>query len=224
MSAALALVEVSAADPFGPVRVLNRMSAAGFALELDGRALVASPADKLSAAQRDFIRAHKVALVALLEDAETLHHALVVAGPAGLAWQAGTPADWDNTRLLAAGEVLYSDGRMVSAHGRRFAAESAPVGPDIPPDISAAPLAESQGTTTTCTDKTPDMPSDNPAPDPVDAKPTHAAPPICLPADYRPYRLLTRCDKPSPIYGPDGGDPVGCGNCGARWATEEVAP
>lgn len=85
MSAALALVEVSAADPFGPVRVLNRMSAAGFALELDGRALVASPADKLSAAQRDFIRAHKAALVSLLEDAEDLHRALVDAGPGPLA-------------------------------------------------------------------------------------------------------------------------------------------
>ena len=160
MSAALALVEVSAADPFGPVRVLNRMSAAGFAMELDGRALVASPADTLSAAQRDFIRAHKVALVDLLEDAETLHRALVDAGAAGLGWQAGTPADWDSTRLLAAGEVLYSDGRMVSAHGRRFAAESAPVGPDILPDISAAPPTESQGTTTTYTGKMADIPND----------------------------------------------------------------
>lgn len=55
-----------------------------------------------------------------------------------------------------------------------------------------------------------------PPPDPH-AKPTKAAPTICLPADYHPYRLLTRCDKPSPIYGPDGGDPVGCSHCGARW-------
>ena len=136
MSAALALVEVSAADPFGPVRVLNRMSAAGFALELDGRALVASPADKLSAAQRDFIRAHKVALVALLEDAEALHRALVQAGPVGLDWREGTPADWDDTRLLVAGEVLYGDGRMVNVHGHRYAIEHTPaieVGPEYPP-------------------------------------------------------------------------------------------
>ena len=163
MSAALALVEVSAADPFGPVRVLNRMSAAGFALELDGRALVASPADKLSAAQRDFIRAHKAALVDLLEDAEALHHALVVAGPAGLAWQAGTPADWSDDRLLASGEVLYGDRRMVSRHGRRFAAESAPVGPDIQQDTASAPPAEIQGTAATCAGKTPDTPPDDPA-------------------------------------------------------------
>ncbi len=171
MSAALALVE-SVADPFGPVRALNRMAGAGFALLVRDNRLVISPFSRLSEQQRAYLHAHKAALVSLLEDAETLHHALVVAGPAGLAWQAGTPADWDNTRLLAAGEVLYSDGRMVSAHGRRFAAESAPVGPDIPPDISAAPLAESQGTTTTCTDKTPDMPSDNPAPpaDPLAAR------------------------------------------------------
>ena len=112
----------------------------------------------MSAAQRDFIRAHKAALVSLLEDAEALRRALVDAGPAGLAWQAGTPADWDNTRLLAAGEVLYGDRRMVGVHGRRFAAESAPPGPDILPDTASAPLAENQGTTATCPDKRPDIP------------------------------------------------------------------
>lgn len=157
MSAVAALVEVAAADPFGPVRVLNRMSAAGFALELDGRALVASPADKLSAAQRDFIRAHKPGLVSLLEDAEALHHALVVAGPAGLGWKEGTPADWPDTRLLVAGEALYSTGRMVGVQGRRYATRFAPPGPDILPDISAAPLAESQDTTATLEDKMPDI-------------------------------------------------------------------
>ena len=138
MSAVAALIEVAGADPFAMVRALRKMRAAGFTLELDGRALVASPADKLSAAQRDFIRANKAALVALLEDAEALHHALVVAGHAGLGWQAGTPADWDDVRLLGAGEVLYGDGRMVGVQGRRFAAESAPPGPDISPDIASA--------------------------------------------------------------------------------------
>ena len=44
-----------------------------------------------------------------------------------------------------------------------------------------------------------------------------AAPPICLPAEGYPFRLITKCDKPTPIYGPDGGDPVGCSHCGARW-------
>lgn len=100
---------------------------------------------------------------------------------------------------------------------------SPPPGPDIPPDIASAPPAETASAAATCTDERPDMPS-APPPAPVDAWPTHAAPPICRPADYRPYRLLTRCDKPSPIYGPDGGDPVGCSHCGARWATEEVGP
>lgn len=159
MSAALALVEI-AADPFGPVRVLNRLGAAGFTLSVrDGR-LLATPAAKLSEQQRAYLHANKPALVALLEDAETLHHALVVAGPAGLAWQAGTPADWSDDRLLASGEVLYGDRRMVSRHGRRFAAESAPVGPDILPDISADPPTESQGATKACTDKMPDIPLD----------------------------------------------------------------
>lgn len=157
MSAVAALVEVAAADPFVPVRVLNRMSAAGFALELDGRALVASPADKLSAAQRDFIRAHKPGLVSLLEDAEALHHALVVAGPAGLGWKEGTPIDWPDTRLLVAGEALYSTGRMVGVQGRRFAAESAPPGPDILPDTASASPAETTSATTTYTDKRPDI-------------------------------------------------------------------
>ena len=161
MSAALALVEV--ADPFGPVRVLNRLGAAGFTLSVrDGR-LLATPFSRLSEQQRAYLHANKPALVALLEDAEALHHALVVAGPAGLAWQAGTPADWSDDRLLASGEVLYGDRRMVSRHGRRFAAESAPVGPDIQQDTASAPPAEIQGTAATCAGKTPDTPPDDPA-------------------------------------------------------------
>lgn len=210
MSAALALVEIAAADPFGPVRALNRMSAAGFALELDGRALVASPADKLSAAQRDFIRANKAALVALLEDAETLRRALVVAGHAGLAWQAGTPSDWPDTRLLAAGEVLYGDGRMVSRHGCRYAAECAPPsGPDIPPDISAAPSAETASAADTWADKMPDI---------ARADPRRSAPPVCLPSTGYPFRYVTKCERPTPIMPESGyGDPVGCSHCGQRW-------
>ncbi len=157
MSAAVALVEIAAADPFALVRALNRMSAAGFVLSVRDNRLLASPFTKLSGRQRAYLYAHKLALVALLEDAEALHRALVDAAHAGLGWQEGTPAEWSDVRLLAAGEVLYSDGRMVSAHGRRFAAESAPVGPDILPDISADPPTESQGTTTTWEDKMPDI-------------------------------------------------------------------
>ena len=48
------------------------------------------------------------------------------AGPAGLAWMEGTPADWTGERLLAAGEVLYGDGRMMSVYGRRYLKEHAP--------------------------------------------------------------------------------------------------
>lgn len=50
-----------------------------------------------------------------------------------------------------------------------------------------------------------------------ESPPTHAAPPICRPAEGYPFRLIVKCDKPMPIYGPDGGDPVGCESCGARW-------
>lgn len=120
-----ALVEV-AADPFVTVRAWNRMRAAGFVLELDGNALVVAPADKLNDVQRTFIRAHKPTLVALLTDAETVYRALALAGPAGLGWMEGTPADWSDARLLAAGEVLYADSRMVNRMDRRYLKESAP--------------------------------------------------------------------------------------------------
>ena len=133
--AAHALVEVTT-EPFATVRAVNRMRRAGFSLSVEGGGLVVTPASSLTDAQRAFIGSHKPALVALLEDAEILHRALVDAGPAGLDWREGTPADWDDTRLLVAGEVLYSTGRMVNAHTRRYAAGYAPaieVGPEYPP-------------------------------------------------------------------------------------------
>ena len=137
MSAVAVLLE-AAPDPFATVRALNRMRAAGFALSVRNDRLAISPFSRLSEQQRAFIGSHKPALVALLEDAEILHHALVDAGPAGLDWREGTPADWDDTRLLVAGEVLYGDGRMVNVHGHRYAIEHTPaikVGSEYPPAI-----------------------------------------------------------------------------------------
>ena len=162
MSAARKL-EIVSPDPFALVRGIRRMRAAGFAVKVENGGLVVESTLELSEPQRAFIGFHKPALVALLEDAEALHRALVQAGPVGLAWQAGTPADWSDDRLLASGEVLYGDRRMVSRHGRRFAAESAPVGPDIQQDTASAPPAEIQGTAATCAGKTPDTPPDDPA-------------------------------------------------------------
>lgn len=135
MNAATALVEV-AADPFATVKAMNRMRAAGFALIVRDGKLVASPADRMNEEQRAFIRANKAALVGLLSDAETVFRALMEAGTAGLGWREGTPADWSDDRLLAAGEVLYSDGRMVNRHDRRYLATSAPaieIGPEYRP-------------------------------------------------------------------------------------------
>ncbi|KAB2923296.1 MAG: hypothetical protein F9K25_18580 [Candidatus Contendobacter sp.] len=129
-----ALVEV-AADPMAAVRALNRMTRAGFALALEDRRLMVEPISQLSEKQRDYIRTHKPALVALLMDAETLHAALALAGPAGLGFHEGTPGDWDNARLLAAGEVLYGDGRMVNRNDRRYLREHAPPIPDTVPDF-----------------------------------------------------------------------------------------
>lgn len=123
--AALAMIE-AAPNPFATVRALNRMRGAGFALSVRNDRLAISPFSRLSDQQRVFIGAHKPALMVLLQDAEVLHRALVDAGAAGLDWREGTPADWDDIRLLTAGEVLYGDRRMMNAHGCRYAIEHAP--------------------------------------------------------------------------------------------------
>ena len=120
-----ALIEV-AADPFAAMRGMNRMRTAGFALALEDNALIVSPADRLTDEQRRFIRTHRPALVALLQDAQTVYRALVQAGPAGLGWREGTPADWSDARLLAADEALYSDGRLTTRWDRRYLREHAP--------------------------------------------------------------------------------------------------
>lgn len=125
MTAALALVEVPV-DPFATVRAWRRMVSAGFSLSVEGDRLVVIPASGLSDPQRAYLRTHKAALAALLSDAETLAAALVLYGPAGLDWRQGTPAEWSDARLLAAGEVLYSTGCMVSRYDRRYATECAP--------------------------------------------------------------------------------------------------
>ena len=132
-----------AIDPMATVRALKRIRGAGFTLTVDGTALVVTPTDSLSDAQRQFIRAHKVALVALLMDAETVYSALAQAGSSGLAWREGTPADWTGERLLAAQEVLYHDRRMVFTDGRHYLRACAPpildFAPDIPADTGQTP-------------------------------------------------------------------------------------
>lgn len=67
-------------DYMAAVRALNRMRRAGFTLELDGTALVVSPADRLTEQQRAYLRAHKATLAQLLNDAETVYSALQTAG------------------------------------------------------------------------------------------------------------------------------------------------
>lgn len=123
MSATAAKLE-TAADPFATVRAMNKMRRAGFVVRLAGADLQIAPVARLSDSQRAYLRTHKAALVGLLNDADTVYRALVEAGPAGLLWREGTPADWDDGRLLAAGEVLYADGRMVNRHGRARAVDA----------------------------------------------------------------------------------------------------
>ena len=147
MSAALKLEQP---DLFATVRAVNRMQAAGFSLAVRDSRLIASPFSRLSDSQRAYLRIHKAALVGLLSDAETLHAALVLYGPAGLGWHQGTPADWDDARLLSAGEVLYSDGRMVSHYDRRYCSGSAPTveeAPEYPPPAES-PEIEANAVTT----------------------------------------------------------------------------
>lgn len=61
-----ALVKVTAPDPMAAVRALNRMRAAGFSLALENDRLMVEPLSRLTDAQRAYLRAHKSALVALL--------------------------------------------------------------------------------------------------------------------------------------------------------------
>lgn len=141
------LIEVN--DPFAAVRALGRMRTAGVVVELDGPDLVVSPANRLSDVQRAFIRAHKPALAALLMDAATVYSALERAGTVGLAWHEGTPADWPDARLLAADEVLYGDGRMVTRNDRRYATVATVAVAKSPQGQTAPPAKVSPGDTAT---------------------------------------------------------------------------
>lgn len=118
--------EATAPDPMALVRAMRRMQAAGFALSVEDGKLMVEPLSKLTDLQRAYLRTHRTELVALLADAETLAAALDRAGPAGLGWREGTPPEWPVGHLLAVGEVLYGDGRMVSRLGRCYSATVAP--------------------------------------------------------------------------------------------------
>ena len=134
MSAAPKLEAVTQ-DPLTAVRALNRMRTAGFVLSLEDGRLMCKPLSQLSESQRTFVRTHKAALVELLSDAELLASAIEQAGPCGLGWREGTPEDWSDARLLAAGEALYSTGRIVSALGRRYTPAYAPALPEFIPFV-----------------------------------------------------------------------------------------
>ena len=149
MSAAPALVEI-AADSMATVRAWRRMVSAGFSLSVEGDRLVVIPASNLSEQQRAYLRTHKAALVGLLSDAEILHRVLVLYGQAGLGWRQGTPDEWSDARLLAAGEVLYSTGGMVNRNGCRYCSGSAPAieeAPEYPPPAESSEIKANAATT-----------------------------------------------------------------------------
>lgn len=109
-------------------RLLETLNHQGLNLFAQGAQLIVKPGNLLTANDETLIRQHQPELLRLLRllDVETLLHALTTASTDGLAWHEGTPPDWSNDRLLAAGEVLYRDGRMVNVLGRRYLAAQAP--------------------------------------------------------------------------------------------------
>lgn len=120
--------------------ILTDLRAAGFSIRADpDNRLTVAPADQLRDEQRAAIRQHKAHLLQLL-DVETLLQALSTAGSAGLDWHEGTPTDWGDTRLLDAGQVLYSTGRMVNVLGRRYLKAQAPSPPPLGPLIGSGSL------------------------------------------------------------------------------------
>ncbi len=109
-------------------RLLETLNHQGLTLIAQGAQLIVKPGNLLTANDETLIRQHKPELLRLLRtiDVETLLHALIAAGPAGLDWREGTPVNWSGDRLLDAGEVLYREGRMVNVLGRRYLPAQAP--------------------------------------------------------------------------------------------------
>lgn len=127
-----ALIEVPT-DSMATLRAMNRMRRAGFTLRLDGNALVVSPADNLSDPQRVFIRAHRPALLALLQDAAELHAALALAGNAGLDWREECPAGtmivcWRLVKCSTATGAwsTETDGGICESTRRRYRTRTGP--------------------------------------------------------------------------------------------------
>jgi hypothetical protein len=134
MSAAIEQVDATP-NPLVLVRALRRLKLAGFVLTVEDGRLMVEPLSQLTDTQRTYLRAHKAALVALLTDVDVLATTLEQAGTAGLGWQEGTPAGWTDAYLLAVGELLYGDGRMVNRLGRRYSAACAPTGVALDADV-----------------------------------------------------------------------------------------
>ena len=109
-------------------QLLETLNHQGVTVFAQGARLIVRPGNLLTANNETLIHEHKPELLrlVLLRDVETLLQALITAGPAGLNWREGTPNDWDDVRLLAAGEVLYQDRRMVNVLGRRYLTTQAP--------------------------------------------------------------------------------------------------
>lgn len=115
-----------APDSLATVGAWKRLVAAGFTRSVRDDWLIAAPADRLTDAQRTYLKLHQITLVEPLHDTETLRNALSDAGAAGLDWREGKPPDCADERRLAAGEVQYGDGRRVNRNARRYACQGAP--------------------------------------------------------------------------------------------------
>jgi len=121
-----------APDSLATVGAWKRLVAAGFTRSVRDDWLIAAPADRLTDAQRTYLKWHQITLVEPLHDTETLRNALSDAGAAGLDWREGKPPDCADERRLAAGEVQYGDGRRVNRNARRYACQGAPCAESLP--------------------------------------------------------------------------------------------
>lgn len=128
-------MQATTLEPMALVRALRKMQSSGFTVSLENGKLLVDSLAPLTDTQRTYLRAHKAALVALLTDVDVLATTLEQAGSTGLGWQEGTPADWTDAYLLAVGELLYGDGRMVNRLGRRYSAACAPTGVALDADV-----------------------------------------------------------------------------------------
>lgn len=99
-------------------RAWQKMKNAGYSLSILNDALAVEPAT-LNERQQQFILKARDRFIQLLRDARFVEELIKEAGTSGLDWKQGTET-WDDVRLLAANEMLYSTNRIANYDGVRY--------------------------------------------------------------------------------------------------------